>query len=207
MALLKIVENPLVKMKLTTIRKKETNSKDFYSNLTEIAMLMAPYVFQDLALKEVPITTPVSPTKGYVAAEKVLFVVILRAGLGFLEGFRKMLPEAKIGFLGMYRDEKTLIPHEYYMRLPEDLANYTVYLLDPMLATGGSAIDACASLVKHGAKKIKFVGLVGAPEGVANLNKSYPDVDIYLASLDEKLNDLGYIVPGLGDCGDRVFGL
>lgn len=207
MAKLEIINNPLIKTKLTLIRDKRTTSKDFYSNLTDIAMLMSPFVFKDINLEEVKVVTPICDTAGYEVKDKILLVVILRAGLGFLEGFRKMIPEAKIGFLGMYRDEETLLPHEYYKRLPKDLSNYKIYILDPMLATGGSAVDACNSLVKYGAKDISFVGLVGAPEGIEKLNKKYPQVNIYLASLDEKLNESGYIVPGLGDCGDRVFGM
>lgn len=207
MAKLEIINNPLIKTKLTLIRDKRTTSKDFYSNLTDIAMLMSPFVFKDINLEEVKVVTPICETAGYEVKDKILLVVILRAGLGFLEGFRKMIPEAKIGFLGMYRDEETLLPHEYYKRLPKDLSNYKIYILDPMLATGGSAVDACNSLVKYGAKDISFVGLVGAPEGIEKLNKKYPQVNIYLASLDEKLNESGYIVPGLGDCGDRVFGM
>lgn len=207
MAKLEIINNPLIKTKLTLIRDKRTTSKDFYSNLTDIAMLMSPFVFKDINLEEVKVVTPICETAGYEVKDKILLVVILRAGLGFLEGFRKMIPEAKIGFLGMYRDEETLLPHEYYKRLPKDLSNYKIYILDPMLATGGSAVDACNSLVKYGAKDISFVGLVGAPEGIEKLNKEYPQVNIYLASLDEKLNESGYIVPGLGDCGDRVFGM
>ncbi len=202
----KIIDNPLIKIKLSIVRDKETCNAVFYQELTDIAILMSPYIFQDLKLQEVNIETPVSKTKGYEPAEKILFVVILRAGLGFLEGFRKMVPFAKTGFLGMYRDETTLEPHDYYNRLPADLKDYNVYVLDPMLATGGSAIDAVNSLKKAGANKISFIGLVGAPEGLAKLNKTHPEVNVYLASLDEKLNEKGYIVPGLGDCGDRVFG-
>ena len=204
---LEIINNPLIKLKLSIIRDKDTSSTIFYQNLTDIAMLMSPYVFKDLNLIEKEIKTPVSEAIGYDLQDKVLFIVILRAGLGFLEGFRKMLPEAKIGFLGMYRDEETLMPHDYYKRLPANLADYKVYLLDPMLATGGSACDAINSLKKAGAKDISFVGLVGAMDGIKKIEESYSDVKIYLASLDEKLNEKGYIIPGLGDCGDRTFGL
>ena len=204
---LEIINNPLIKLKLSIIRDKDTSSTIFYQNLTDIAMLMSPYVFKDLNLIEKEIKTPVSEAIGYDLQDKVLFIVILRAGLGFLEGFRKMLPEAKIGFLGMARNEETLEPEEYYTKLAKDLANYKIYILDPMLATGGSAIDACNKLILSGAKDINFIGLVGAPEGVKKLNSRFPNVKIFLASLDEKLNNKGYIVPGLGDCGDRVFGL
>lgn len=202
----KVINNPLINIKLSRIRAKETKTQEFYQNLTEIAMMMSPYVFSDLKLKETKIETPVSKTCGYEPAEKVLFVIILRAGLGFLEGFRTMLPFAKIGFLGMYRDEETLVPHDYYKRLPEDLASYKIYILDPMLATGGSAIDAVSKIKELGGKDISFIALVGAPEGVKKVEEAYKDVKIYLASLDEKLNEKGYIVPGLGDCGDRIFG-
>lgn len=207
MANLEIINNPLIKLKLSIIRDKDTSSAIFYQNLTDIAMLMSPYVFKDLNLIEKEINTPVSKAIGYDLEDKVLFIVILRAGLGFLEGFRKMLPEAKIGFLGMARNEETLEPEEYYTKLPKNLENYKIYILDPMLATGGSAIDACNKLTLCGAKNINFIGLVGAPEGVKNLNSHFPNVKIFLANLDEKLNNKGYIIPGLGDCGDRVFGL
>lgn len=203
----KIITNPLIQIKLSIIRNKNTDSQSFYENLTDVASLMSPYVFADLNLKTEEIATPVANTLGYKASDKVLFVVILRAGLGFLEGFRRMVPFAKIGFLGMYRDEETLMPHDYYKRLPANLADYKIYLLDPMLATGGSACDAINSLKKAGAKDISFVGLVGAMDGIKKIEESNSDVKIYLASLDEKLNEKGYIIPGLGDCGDRTFGL
>ncbi len=201
-----ILNHSLVKHKLTNIRKKETKTKDFYQHVEEIAGLMAYEITRDFPLKEVEIETPICKCVQYEIANDVVIVPILRAGLGMVEGIRSMIPTAKVGFIGMYRDEKTLEPHEYYAKFPDTIVDSIVLVVDPMLATGGSAIAAIEMLKKRGCKDIRYVGLVGAPEGIEALSKAHPDVNIYLASQDEKLNENGYIVPGLGDCGDRLFG-
>lgn len=201
-----IIDHPLIKHKLTNIRKVETKTKDFYENVSEIAGLMVYEITRDLPLKEILIKTPICETKQYELANEILIVPILRAGLGMVDGVRNMIPNAKVGFIGLYRDEETLEPHEYYAKFPQGLEDSIVFVLDPMLATGGSASAAITLLKKRGFKNIRFIGLVGAPEGVKNLENDHPDIDIYLASLDERLNEHGYIVPGLGDCGDRLFG-
>ncbi len=201
-----ILNHSLVKHKLTNIRKKETKTKDFYQHVEEIAGLMAYEITRDFPLKEVEIETPICKCVQYEIANDVVIVPILRAGLGMVEGIRSMIPTAKVGFIGMYRDEKTLEPHEYYAKFPDTIVDSIVLVVDPMLATGGSAIAAIEMLKKRGCKDIRYVGLVGAPEGIDALSKAHPDVNIYLASQDEKLNENGYIVPGLGDCGDRLFG-
>ncbi len=201
-----ILNHSLVKHKLTNIRKKETKTKDFYQNVSEIAGLMAYEITRNFPLKEVEIETPICKTVQYEIANDVVIVPILRAGLGMVDGIRSMIPTAKVGFIGLYRDEETLEPHEYYAKFPDTIVNSIVLVVDPMLATGGSAIAAIEMLKKRGCKDIRYVGLVGAPEGIEALSKAHPDVDIYLASQDEKLNEVGYIVPGLGDCGDRLFG-
>ena len=201
-----ILNHSLVKHKLTNIRKKETKTKDFYQHVEEIAGLMAYEITRDFPLKEVEIETPICKCVQYEIANDVVIVPILRAGLGMVEGIRSMIPTAKVGFIGLYRDEETLEPHEYYAKFPDTIVDSIVLVVDPMLATGGSAIAAIEMLKKRGCKDIRYVGLVGAPEGIEALSKAHPDVDIYLASQDEKLNEHGYIVPGLGDCGDRLFG-
>lgn len=201
-----ILNHSLIKHKLTNIRKTETNTKDFYQNVNEIAGLMAYEISRDFPLKPVEIQTPICKSVQYVLANDVVIVPILRAGLGMVDGIRSMIPTAKVGFIGLYRDEETLEPHEYYAKFPEGIKDSIVLLVDPMLATGGSASAALTMLKKRGCKDIRYVGLVGAPEGVKTLQQDHPDVPIYLASLDEKLNEKGYIVPGLGDCGDRLFG-
>ncbi len=201
-----ILDHPLIKHKLTNIRKEETKTKDFYQNVEEIAGLMAYEITRNFPLKEVEITTPICKSKQFELAHDVVIVPILRAGLGMVEGIRKMIPTAKVGFIGLYRDEKTLEPCEYYAKFPDTIVNSIVLVVDPMLATGGSASAAITILKKRGCKDIRFVGLVGAPEGVKVMQKNHPDVNLFLAALDEKLNDKGYIVPGLGDCGDRLFG-
>ncbi len=201
-----ILNHSLVKHKLTNIRNKDTKTKDFYQNVNEIAGLMAYEFTRDFPLKEVEIETPICKTVQYEIAKDVVIVPILRAGLGMVDGIRSMIPTAKVGFIGLYRDEETLEPHEYYVKFPQDIANSIVLVVDPMLATGGSASAAISMLKKRGCKDIRFVGLVAAPEGVECLQKYHPDVDVYLATIDEKLNEKGYIVPGLGDCGDRLFG-
>ncbi len=201
-----IVDHPLIKHKLTNIRKKETKTKDFYENVQEIGSLMAYEISRDFPLRDVEIETPICKTVQKELAQEIVIVPILRAGLGMVDGIRSMIPTAKVGFIGLYRDEETLEPHEYYAKFPETVKNSIVLLVDPMLATGGSASSAITMLKKRGCKDIRYVGLVAAPEGVRTLQKDHPDVPIYLAALDEKLNENGYIVPGLGDCGDRLFG-
>lgn len=201
-----ILDHPLVKHKLTNIRKKETSTKDFYENVQEIGSLIAYEVSRDFPMKEVEIETPICKSVQYELSKDIVIVPILRAGLGMVDGIRNIIPTAKVGFIGLYRDEKTLEPHEYYAKFPDEIENSIVLLVDPMLATGGSAIAAIDMLKKRGVKDIRYVGLVAAPEGVKALSKKHPDVDIYTAALDEKLNEKGYIVPGLGDCGDRLFG-
>lgn len=201
-----VLNHALVKHKLTNIRKKDTSTKDFYQNVNEIAGLMAYEITRDFPLKAVEIETPICKSIQYELANDVVIVPILRAGLGMVDGIRDLIPTAKVGFIGLYRDEETLEPHEYYAKFPDNIKDSIVLLVDPMLATGGSADAAISMLKKRGCKDIRYVGLVGAPEGVAHLQKQHPDVDIYLAALDEKLNENGYIVPGLGDCGDRLFG-
>ncbi|MBE6137045.1 MAG: uracil phosphoribosyltransferase [Erysipelotrichaceae bacterium] len=201
-----ILNHSLVKHKMTNIRKKETKTKDFYQNVSEIAGLMAYEITRDLPLKEIEIETPICKTIQYEIASDVVIVPILRAGLGMVDGIRGMIPTAKVGFIGLYRNEETLEPVEYYAKFPDSIASSIVLVVDPMLATGGSAAQAITMLKNRGCKDIRYVGLVGAPEGINHMQNVHPDVDIYLASLDEKLNENGYIVPGLGDCGDRLFG-
>ncbi len=201
-----ILDHSLVKHKLTNIRKKDTKTKDFYQNVGEIAGLMAYEITRDFPLRPVEIETPICKSVQYELANEIVIVPILRAGLGMVDGIRSMIPTARVGFIGLYRDEETLEPHEYYAKFPDNISESIVLLVDPMLATGGSASAAIDMLKKRGCKDIRYVGLVGAPDGVARLQADHPDVDIYLASLDEKLNENGYIVPGLGDCGDRLFG-
>ena len=201
-----ILNHALIKHKLTNIRKSETKTKDFYQNVNEIAGLMAYEISRDFPLKEVEIQTPICKSVQYEIANDITIVPILRAGLGMVDGIRSMIPTAKVGFIGLYRDEETLQPVEYFAKFPQNMDSTIVLVVDPMLATGGSAIAAIEMLKKRGCKNISYVGLVGAPEGVENLKNAHPDIDIYLAALDEKLNEKGYIVPGLGDCGDRLFG-
>lgn len=204
--MLTILNHPLITHKLTQLRRKSTKTKDFRDNLNEIAGLMAYEVFRDLPLKPVTVETPIDECHSYELQSEVVLVPILRAGLGLVNGIHALIPTAKVGFIGLYRDEKTLKPVEYFAKFPANLNAAVNLVLDPMLATGGSAIAAIEILKKKGAKNIKLVCLVGAPEGVKAVGDAYPDVDIYLAALDEKLNANGYIVPGLGDAGDRIFG-
>lgn len=201
------IGHPLILHKLTFIRDKNTGSKDFRELVEEVAMLMAYEVTRDVQLEEVEIETPICKTKSKVLAGKKLAIVpILRAGLGMVDGMLKLIPAAKVGHIGMYRDEETLQPVEYFCKLPQDIEERDVIVTDPMLATGGSAIDAISALKKRGAKNIRLMCLIASPEGVKAVMNAHPDVDIYLADLDEKLNENGYIVPGLGDAGDRLFG-
>lgn len=203
-----ILHHALINHKLTNIRKKETKTRDFYQNVNEIAGLMAYEVSRDLPLKDVEIETPICKTVQKELACEVVIVPILRAGLGMVEGIRNLIPTAKVGFIGMYRDEKTLEPHEYFAKFPDNIKDddTIVLVVDPMLATGGSAVSAIDMIKKRGAKNIRFCCLVAAPIGIETLKNAHPDIDIYAASVDEKLNEVGYIVPGLGDCGDRLFG-
>ena len=201
-----ILNHSLIKHKITNIRKIETKTKDFYQNVNEIAGLMAYEITREFPLKEIEIETPICKTIQYEIARDVVIVPILRAGLGMVDGIRSMIPTAKVGFIGLFRNEETLEPVEYYAKFPSNIDEAIVLVVDPMLATGGSASAAIKMLKKRGAKDIRFVGLVAAPEGVKCIQQDHPDVDVYLAALDEKLNEKGYIVPGLGDCGDRLFG-
>lgn len=207
MAKVFVFDHPLIQHKLTYIRDKATGTKDFRELVDEVATLMAFEITRDMLLEEVEIETPVSLTKSKVLSGKKLGIIpILRAGIGMVDGILKLIPAAKVGHIGLYRDPETLLPVEYYVKLPTDVEERDFIVVDPMLATGGSAIEAINSLKKRGASHIKFMCLVAAPEGVEALQKAHPDVDIYIAALDEKLNDHGYIVPGLGDAGDRLFG-
>jgi uracil phosphoribosyltransferase len=204
--MLTVLHHPLITHKLTQMRKESTGTKDFRQNLDEIAGLMAFEISRDLPLLNVEIMTPVAPCVTQELAKEIVLVPILRAGLGMVNGIRDLIPTAKVGHIGLYRDEETLEPHEYFAKFPSNMPESVVMVLDPMLATGGSASAAITLLKKRGAKTIKLVCLVGAPEGVRRIEKDHPDVDVYLAALDEKLNSKGYIVPGLGDAGDRIFG-
>ena len=203
-----VIDHPLIQHKLTMMRKKETGTKDFRELLEEISMLMTYEITRDFPLKDVEIETPVSKCVGKELADtrKVCVVPILRAGLGLQSGVVNMIPAAKIGHIGLYRDPETLKPVEYYCKMPSDIAERTMLVVDPMLATGGSATAAITMLKEKGAKKLILMCLVAAPEGVKVINDEHPDVPVYVAAVDEKLNEHGYIVPGLGDAGDRIFG-
>ena len=202
-----VISHPLIQHKLSILRREDTSTKDFRELVNEIAMLMGYEVSRDLPLEEVEIQTPIIKTvQKQLSGKKLAIVPILRAGIGMVDGFLSLVPAAKVGHIGMYRDEETLEPVEYLVKLPEDIDQRQIFVMDPMLATGGSAILAVDSLKKRGAANIKFVCLVAAPEGVKKLKDAHPDIDIYTASLDERLNENGYIVPGLGDAGDRLFG-
>ncbi|NME44765.1 uracil phosphoribosyltransferase [Faecalicoccus pleomorphus] len=204
--MLTVFDHPLIKHKLTVMRNKETGTIDFRQNLDEIGGLMVYEITRDLPLKEVDIETPICAYKGSTLAKEVVIVPILRAGLGVVNGIQNLIPTAKVAHIGMYRDEETLEPHPYFEKYPSCMEDAYVLIVDPMLATGGSSIAAIDMVKRQGSKNIKLVCLVGAPEGVAAVEKAHPDVDIYLASLDDHLNEKGYIVPGLGDAGDRIFG-
>ena len=202
-----ITDHPLIQHKLTIMRKSTTGSKEFSALVSEIAMLMCYEATRDLPLMEVEIETPIQKTKKNVlAGKKLAFVPILRAGLGMVDGVLTLVPSARVGHIGLYRDPETLNPVEYYCKLPADIGEREVIVLDPMIATGGSAIDAITQIKKRGPKAIKFMGIIGAPEGLEALTNAHPDVEIYVAAMDERLNSHGYIVPGLGDAGDRIFG-
>jgi uracil phosphoribosyltransferase len=201
-----VFEHPLVKRDLAILRDKSTKSYTFRAVLRRMASLMAYEATQDLRLRRINIDTPLEKTVGYEVVDQVILVPILRAGLGIVGGFVEVLPNARVGHIGMYRDEETLKPVDYYLKLPRKLTNSLVLILDPMLATGGSAVAAVDVLKKKGAKRIRFVSLVAAPEGVRTLVKAHPSVKIFTCALDRELNDKGYILPGLGDAGDRIFG-
>lgn len=202
-----IMEHPLIRHKIGLIRDKNTGSKDFREMVSEIAMLEAYEATRDLRLEDVDIETPIGPTTvKRLSGKKLAIVPILRAGLGMVAGMQTLIPAAKVGHIGLYRDPETLNPVEYYCKLPADIEERDVFVVDPMLATGGSAVDAIAQLKKHGCKNIRFLCIIAAPVGLEKLQQAHPDVDIIVGALDEKLNDIGYIVPGLGDAGDRIFG-
>jgi len=207
MANVYVLDHPLIQHKLTYIRDKNTGTKEFRELVDEVATLMAYEITRNLPLREKEIETPVQKgTSNVLAGKKLGIVPILRAGLGMVEGILNLIPAAKVGHIGLYRDPETLMPVEYYVKLPNDVPDRDFILVDPMLATGGSAIAAVESLKSRGAVKIKFMCLIAAPEGVEALTEAHPDVDVYIAALDEKLNEKGYIVPGLGDAGDRLYG-
>ena len=207
MSQLHIVDHPLITHKLSIMRNKKTGSKDFRELLDEIAMLMGYELTRDLPLEDVTIETPLTKMVAKrVSGKKLAIVPILRAGLGMVDGLQRLVPVAKVGHIGLYRDPETHMPVEYYCKLPTDIEERIVILVDPMLATGGSAVDALTMLKARGCKNIRFMCLVAAPEGVKKVQDAHPDVDIYTASLDECLNEHAYIVPGLGDAGDRIFG-
>lgn len=202
-----VLNHPLIQHKLTIIRDKNAGTKVFREVANEIAELMVYEITRDLPLKDVEIETPMGKTvQKTLAGKKLAVIPILRAGLGMVDGVLRLIPAAKVGHIGMYRDEKTLKPHEYFVKMPSDIDKRALFIVDPMLATGGSANMAIEALKKRGATSIRLVVLVAAPEGVRAVQEQNPDVDIYAASLDEKINDIGYIVPGLGDAGDRLFG-
>ena len=202
-----ILDHPLVQHKVSLLRNKNTGTKEFKELVSELATLLCYEATRDLPTEEVEIETPVAVAHTRVlAGRKLALVPILRAGLGMVDGMLTLLPAAKVGHIGLYRNEETLEPVEYYCKLPADIAVRVVIVLDPMLATGGSARDAITQIKKRGARSIKFIGIIAAPEGLQKLHEAHPDVDIYVAALDDHLNENGYIVPGLGDAGDRIFG-
>lgn len=207
MGKLHVLDHPLIQHKLTVIRDKDTSVKEFREIVSEIATLMCYEATRDLPLEEVEVITPVSPARvNKLSGKKLAVVPILRAGLGMVDGMLALLPSAKVGHIGLYRDPETLEPVEYYCKMPPDIAERDVIIVDPMLATGGSATAAITFLKRYGCKHIKLMCILAAPEGTQRVQKDHPDVDIYVAAVDECLNDHGYIVPGLGDAGDRIFG-
>lgn len=202
-----ICDHPLIKHKITMIRQKETGTNEFRALVEEIAVLMGYEALRDLELEDVEIETPLTKTMcPVIAGKKPAIVPILRAGLGMVGGLLKLMPAAKVGHIGMYRDEETHEPHEYYCKLPNPIEQRKIYVVDPMLATGGSAVDAIDLIKKRGGKDITFMCIIAAPEGLCKLSKEHPDIKIFVGNLDEKLNENAYIVPGLGDAGDRIFG-
>jgi uracil phosphoribosyltransferase len=207
MEMVHVLDHPLLQHKLSVLRDEKTGDKDFREVVCEIATLMCYEATRDLPLKEVEIQTPVAPAKvKQLAGKKLAIVPILRAGLGMVEGILTLVPHAKVGHIGLFRDPATLEPVKYYCKMPTDIAERDVIVLDPMLATGGSASAAISFVKEYGVKHIKLMNILAAPEGLARIRADHPDVEIYVAAVDEKLNDHGYIVPGLGDAGDRIFG-
>ena len=207
MAELHIIDHPLIQHKLTIMRNRKTGSKDFRELLREIAMLMGYEITRDLPLEDLHIETPLCPMVGKkISGKKLAIVPILRAGVGMVDGLLSLIPVAKVGHIGLYRDPDTHLPVEYYCKLPPDVAERTVFVVDPMLATGGSAADALTKIKERGVTDLRLLCLVGAPEGVKKVQETHPDVPIYLAALDERLNEHAYILPGVGDAGDRIFG-
>ena len=207
MAKVVVMDHPLIQHKIGYIRRTDTGTKDFRETIAEIANLICYEATRDLKLKDVDIETPICKTTvKELAGKKLAVVPILRAGLGMVDGVLQLVPAAKVGHIGLYRDPETLEPVEYYCKLPADCAQREVFVVDPMLATGGSSVAAIKLLKDRGCKNIHFMCIIAAPEGVERMKKEHPDVDIYIGSLDEKLNEHGYIVPGLGDAGDRIFG-
>lgn len=202
-----VIDHPLVQHKLAYLRDRNTGTKQFRELVNELAMLMGYEVTRDLKTVETTIETPIQEAKFHVLAnEKLAVVPILRAGLGMADGMMNLIPNAKLGHIGLYRNADTLMPTSYYCKLPDDIGERETFVVDPMLATGNSAIAAIAAIKEHGTRSIRMVSLLAAPEGIKALQAAHPDVDIYVASIDEKLNEHGYIVPGLGDAGDRLFG-
>ncbi|MEZ3428246.1 MAG: uracil phosphoribosyltransferase [Lachnospiraceae bacterium] len=207
MAKVIVMEHPLIQHKIGYIRRKETGTKDFRQTISEIAMLICYEATRDLKLSDVEIETPICKTTAKeLKGKKMAIVPILRAGLGMVDGVLQLIPAAKVGHIGLYRDPETLNPVEYYCKLPADCAEREVFVVDPMLATGGSSVAAIQMLKEKGCKNIHFMCIIAAPEGVEKMKAAHPDVDMYIGAMDEKLNDHGYIVPGLGDAGDRIFG-
>ncbi len=201
------LKHPLIEHKLAILRDKHTGTKEFRELVSEIAMFLCYEAMKDAVLEQTEIETPICKMQtGKLDEDKYAFIPILRAGTGMLDGVIRVIPNAKIGHIGMYRDEKTFIPVNYYFKVPKDLEKREVIILDPMLATGGSGIDAIEALKAKGAKKIKFLSIIAAPEGIEKIEKAHPDVQIYCAHIDDHLNENKYIVPGLGDAGDRIFG-
>lgn len=202
-----VFDHPLIQHKLSILRDKETSSKEFRALVSEIATLMCYEATRDLPLEEIEIETPICKTKvKHISGKKLAVVPILRAGLGMVDGITSLVPSSRIGHIGLYRDEETLQPVEYYCKLPKDISERDVFVVDPMLATGGSGIDAVSQIKLRNPRSIRFMCIIAAPEGVEAFTKAHPDVHVYCAALDEKLNEKGYIVPGLGDAGDRIFG-
>ena len=207
MSVVEIVDHPLIQHKISLLRDRNTGTKEFRDLVSEIAMLLCYEATRDLPTEEVEVETPVALARTKVlAGRKLALVPILRAGLGMVDGMLNLIPAAKVGHIGMYRNEETLVPVEYYCKLPGDIGQRDVFVLDPMLATGGSAIDAIGQIKKRHPRSVKFLCIIAAPEGLEALKKAHPDVDIFCAGMDDHLNENGYIVPGLGDAGDRIFG-
>ena len=202
-----ILNHPLVEHKISILRRKDTSTKEFRELISELAMFLCYEALRNAKLETIEVETPIAKTKGYFLNEdNYAFVPILRAGMGMVDGVLRVMPNAKIGHIGLYRNEETLEPVEYYCKLPKNIENKTVIILDPMLATGGSGSEAISMIKKRGVKKIKFLSIICAPEGIERIERDHPDVEIYSAYKDLHLNDSGYIVPGLGDAGDRIFG-